>query len=344
MLMAQNAFAGEYNPFLGTVGKDSPVQKPSSKAAKLPDAIPAPLPAMPAYAPSYRVPGTPGPQPGQGQEIKEAPSYKASGRIGDQVVLTDHSGVRVIVQDGTMKAGCFVRYPDVICDKDEMTQAKREFAVEVRAKEEEEATAATQKAKITELTATVAKLREELNASAKDTSEVASLKIELTKGKAQVQELQKQFAVVNADLAKKQAEVAAGRNHISDTMKRLEATAAEFDKKKAEADAGRNEVAILQKKLDAAMVRGVKADMELASLKASLAAPPTWVKGPAKVYKDAILGEVQVSHGAGQVFFCIAGNEEDSADRFFGKSVLRKERKGSNVYYALNSSSVRVKE
>ena len=46
MLMAQNAFAGEYNPFLGTASKESPAQRPSSKSAKLPDAIPAPLPAM----------------------------------------------------------------------------------------------------------------------------------------------------------------------------------------------------------------------------------------------------------------------------------------------------------
>ena len=329
MLMAQNAFAGDYNPFLGTASKDSPVQKPSSKTAKLPDAIPAPLPALPTYAPGYRGPGAPN-GPGQiGLDLpKEAPkpSYMASGRIGDQVVLIDHSGARVIVQDGTMKAGCFVRYPDIICDNDDIVQAKREFVAQARAKEEEEITVAAQKAKITELSETVAKMREGMNASAQEVIEARSLKADLSKEKAQELSLQKQLTAAKADL------------------NRQVATGADFAKMQEEAALERVRTADLRKKLEVAQAHATKADIELASLKASVATPPRWVKGSAKAYKDAVLGEVKVSHDAGQVFFCIAGNEEDSADHFFGKNVLRKERKGSYVYYALNSSSVRVKE
>lgn len=329
MLMAQNAFAGDYNPFLGTASKDSPVQKPSSKTAKLPDAIPAPLPALPTYAPGYRGPGAPN-GPGQiGLDLpKEAPkpSYMASGRIGDQVVLIDHSGARVIVQDGTMKAGCFVRYPDIICDKDDMAQAKREFVAQARAREEEEITVATQKAKIVELSETVAKMREGMNASAQEVIAARSVKAELSKVKTQDLGLQQQLTAAKADLNRQVAGIA------------------ELAKVQEEAALNRVSAADLRKKLEAMQVHATKADMELASLKASAAAPPRWVKGSSKVYKDSILGEVKVSHDAGQVFFCIAGKEEDSADHFFGKNVLRKERKGSYVYYALNSSSVRVKE
>jgi len=495
LLMAQSTFAGEFNPFLGTVSRDGSAQKPVTvvkTVASVPVAVVPPLPSLPnvsAGSLPYPSKDMRGRQPeSMGLQRHSRPVFTPGGRIDDQVVLIDQYGGRSVVQDGSMKSGCFVRYPEVICDPAEIAQARKDFMTEARARAVEEETVSAQRLRIKELSETVVKMREGLNASlgeiseykadthavvpvavqdasvskedarkerdrfnglaevivklqtdlasaqkdafehrssseianaklaalrtesAKDKTrdkvladnaaylqteladlkkesaeskktsaaaktEIAGLKEDAGKEKAQAKKLSASAAETLGDLSsvrreaseykvanasantelaslKVQSEKSKGRvvelnkllGESQSECARLAGANAELTRRLSVSLSDRETIEGLKKKLEAAVVHGMRMDLEFAGLKASVVAPPDWVKGTAKEYKDAALGDVQVSRANGQVFFCVAKQEEVSADHLFGKSVVRKERKGNSIYYALNSNNVRVKE
>jgi len=341
VLMAQPVFAGDFNPFLGKQNKEK-TQKAIASAVKsaLTATSPAPLPLpSPAIPPAVtpvpfrpNMDGRPGLVP-QDKAVEPKAVFIATGRIGDQVVLMDRFGVKSIVQNGTMRGGCFVNFPNVICDKDEAAQAKKEFAAEVRAKAEEEEALAAQEAKVRELSTALSKMQEDLNAA------LAS-KVEANGAIAQV-------AALKTALEEKKGRWAAAQKELGDLQQKasaLQSVNSELIRERAEARKSLAKLAETQKKLDEALERGAKAERYLAALKGSIAAPPEWVKGVAKNYNDPVLGKVRVSKADGKVFFQVSTEGEDPADKLFGKNVVRKERKGGYAYYALNAHNVRVKE
>lgn len=340
LLAAQSAFAGNYNPFLGKVTKEKSAKNPvSAKTAPAPSSTQLPLSSLPSVPPVYRPPvedrtGSPS-NSDPAREPKA--NFSIAGRIGDQIVLTDRAGGKLMVQDGSTRGGCFIRFPDILCDKAEIAQAKKELAAEARTRVEQDEAISSQKEKIKELSAALAAAQESLRISQKEMAEArnaaASAKAEVTNLKtgtgddrAQIDRLKKLLAEANA------------ANAV------LTSANSSMFKKLVKADGDRESITALEGRLAKALERGEKAEQELLALRIATTTPPSWVKGAAKEYNDPVLGAVKVSRAGDQVFFCVGHEGENSADTLFGKSVLRKERKGSFTYYALNSHNVRVKE
>ena len=339
LLMAQSAFASGYNPFMGNI-KGRPAQKVSAaKATPSTAALPLPLPSIPAGSVNFSPPAEGRNSPANGSETahENKANFSIIGRIGDQIVLMDRSGAKSIVQDGSSRSGCFIRFPDIICDKAEMVQAKKEFAADARARVEQDETATSQKAKLKELSTALKEAQEKhrlyLKEAAENKASVSGAKVEIVNLKS---ELANEKAL--SDQLKKQL----AEQKLSNT--KLTGTNSALVKSLAEAAREGEKVGILQKELDAALEYGAKATKELSALKTAIVAPPSWVKGAAKGYHDPLLGEVRVSRAEGQVFFCVTHKGEGLADNLFGRSVVRKERKGDFTYYALNSHNVRIKE
>lgn len=337
VLMAQPVFAGDFNPFLGKQNKEkAPKAIVSAVKSALTATSPAPLPAIPpAVTPAPFRPnmdGRPGLIP-QDKAVEPKAGFTATGRIGDQVVLMDRFGVKSIVQNGTMRGGCFVKFPNVICDKDEVAQAKKEFAAEIRAKAEEEEALAAQEEKVRELSTALSKMQEDLNAALASKVEANGAIAQVAALKTALEEEKGRWAVAQKELGDLQQKASA-----------LQSVNSELIRERAEARKSLAKLAETQKKLDEALERGAKTERDLAALKGSIAAPPEWVKGVAKHYNDPVLGKVRVSKADGKVFFQVSPEGEDPADKLFGKNVVRKERKGGYAYYALNAHNVRVKE
>lgn len=359
LILAHPALGDDYNPFLGKAGKSKAAQK--EKVAPLkPAAAPAtpPLPplAVPAAAPAPNFHSAGADKPAE--RPGDVRPFVVTGRIGDQVVVVDRSGMKAIIQDGTMRGGCFVKYPEVFCEKADIAQAKKDFVAEAKAKADEEAAETAKAAKAGEPAAALIKMQEKLEAAQREIAagktELAAAKVQIDAGKAdalkartQVDELTRQLSDLkqanlklmgsNTEMAKQLSDAAkvglaveGEKARTEELVKQLKDAATEKDRLTA---------------ANAALTKRVsEAEKDLADLKSSIAAPPVWVKGIAKHYKDPTLGEVEMSKADNQVFFRVSRAGEDPADKLFGHSVVRKERKGDYTYYALNAHNVRVKE
>jgi len=131
LLIVQAAFAGEFNPFIGVKSKEAPKARKASSTKTAASSLPQ-LPMAPSLPPmsSPPPPAMNGAQGAQAKADSTPPgaSLRVMGRIGDQVTLADATfGERSIVKDGTMKGGCLVLYPDVLCGKSEIEEAQKKI-------------------------------------------------------------------------------------------------------------------------------------------------------------------------------------------------------------------------
>jgi hypothetical protein len=360
LVMVQTAIAGDFNPFLGKADREPAVQRSATTKGRTSHA--PPLPPLPPLAGNPTLPVPPSYRAPKPVENDDEPLIRIEGKIGDQVTMLDQYGIRSIVQNGSMKNGCFVSYPDVLCNKDGIAKAKTRVEAEARARAEEDATMASQQEKIKELEGVVAKMRVTANTAFADVAELKEVKGERDRLAATLAKVQLNLATAKAEaaLAKKDGDA----TRLKDLTKEKERTAEQVFKLQAQIAASAVELAQLrasngqltaskaavaaeQGKVEAIQTRLVDAQGKVAKLEAELASvksSPEWVKGVSKQYMDAVLGKVLVSRADNHVFFRITNGNEDDADNFFGRTVVKKERKGEYTYYALLSKNVKLKE
>lgn len=369
----QPVWADEYNPFLGRASKGKPAHKEKAVPVKVPGNAPVapPLPPLAVPPPPQMVLRHDGRQTAVVEKVSDPKPFVITGRIGDLVSITEMNGRKAVVQDGTMRSGCFVKYPEAVCEEGAIAQAKREFA-ESRGKSEAQATENAPAIKARDTALELSKVRADLAVTtgelAKHKAELVSSRAEASTAKAQAEaftrqisrlrqantkleedntELARQLVDASQFAAEKKAQLEdLGRQlaRMAEENKRLMGVNAELAKGAADATKERATAAGLQKKLEDSRAKEAKALKDLADLRSTVDAPPTWVKGTAKHYNDPALGDVIVTRTEKQVFFRVARVGEDPADKLFGNTVVRKERKGDFTYYALNAHNVRVKE
>lgn len=150
VLTAQPAFAG-YNPFLAV--ENNPAKKEPAQAKPAPASLQVPIPPPVVY----NAAGS-----GDKPEDRVKPKWEIVGRVGNQIALAkveekdkEKPNGRVVVENGTEWDRCFVFYPQYICDKQAVDEARKMMAHQAQSKRAEEAT-------ITELRSNVERLKVEL--------------------------------------------------------------------------------------------------------------------------------------------------------------------------------------
>ena len=364
LLLAQTAIAGEFNPFLGPESKGTTIPRGESKARTVRD-IGSIIPPLPPMASSSNMPRgilSPDNQRAADDSRPDQP-VRVVGRIGNQVTVLSSTGERSIIPNGSMKMGCFIHFPEAICDKSEIFEAKKRFAAESHAPQElrhqvKVNVKEPSPAAIAKKQADQAKVdRAKQQAIEAEKARAEKIKAEREKAeKTKAEEARKKAAAEVEAKLKAAATLASTERALAEkakaeaknTHKELEAAnkralklqaeeSARAEKAKLEAEAARKELENVRQK-------ALKLETELASIKKTTATPPEWVRGPGKQYKDAALGEVVVSKTADQVYFQVTNGNEPTADKFFGKNVLKKERRGDYVYYALHAKNVKIRE
>jgi len=122
-LVSGQAIGGEYNPFLKP---SSPLEQRVNKKLKTSSPIPQlPLPSMP---PPPVLGGLPLPATQSGAASQPKVVWHVVGMINNQVTLSNNAGHIAIVENGSSKDGCFVDYPNYLCDPADISAARQRRA------------------------------------------------------------------------------------------------------------------------------------------------------------------------------------------------------------------------